>query len=95
MAATERIGGTGGELDALARQIAAARGQLLGARTRMLQNRDREMAALDALHARIAAVLGGQTGPGAARTSAVAEEFRALKDRLRAVIVRLDGHFGF
>jgi hypothetical protein len=99
VAATDRNDETDGRLDALAREIAETRAQLLEARTRMLQDLDRKMVALDALHARAAAVLDAQkTARGsrpAARTSVVAEEFRALKDRLGAVIMRLDGHFGF
>ena len=99
MAATDRNDETDGQLEALAREIAQMRAQLLEARTRMLQNFDRKTADLDALHARVAAILdeqkGGRGSHPAARTSVLVEEFRALKDRLDDAIMRLDKSFGF
>jgi hypothetical protein len=86
-------------LDALAGEIAQAHAHLLQARSRMQQDYDREIAALEALRARVAAALGEVAKDGrsdrAAGKSALVEEFRALEDSFRSAIARLDGKFGF
>ena len=99
MARNDVIYGMNARLDALAGEIVQARSHLLQARSRMLQDCDREIAALEALHARVAAALGDAAKNGRAgretRRSVVAEEFRALEDSFRSAIARLDGKFGF
>jgi hypothetical protein len=86
-------------LDALASEIAQARSGLLQARSRMLQDYDREIAVLEALHTRVAAALGESADDALSgrkdRKSVLIEEFHALEDSFRSAIARLDAKFGF